>query len=87
MVVEGRFVCLGEFLSVLLDVGRGLDLLSGHRYLQFVRADPNPCERDEGQVASDEALLDGRELRLVVLDVDVYVLELADCSSDPSASP
>jgi hypothetical protein len=39
---------------------------------------PTLTERHESQVASDQALLDGRELRRVGFDVDVDVLELAD---------
>ena len=78
MIVKGRLVCLGELLAVLFDVGCGLDLFLGYRYSQLVGADLDPAEWHEGQVAGDEALLDGGELRLVGLNVDVDVLELAD---------
>src|ERR1700722_18199658 len=78
MVVEGRLVCLGELLTVLLDVRRRFDLLLGHRHLQFIGTDPDPAQRHEGQVTPDEPLLDGGELWLVVLNVDVDVLQLAD---------
>src|SRR5690349_18949070 len=78
MVVEGRLVRLGELLALLLDVGRGLDLLLGHRHLQPVGTHRDAAQGHEGQVAANEALLDRAELRLVVLDVDVDVLELAD---------
>src|SRR4029077_8139589 len=63
---------------MLLDVGRGLDLILCHRDLQLVRADLDPAERHEGQVTTDESLLDRGELRHVGLYVHVYVLELAD---------
>jgi hypothetical protein len=48
-----------------------LDLLLGRRYLQVIGTYRDPAERHKGQVAADEALLDGGELRLVVLDVDL----------------
>src|SRR4051812_42840792 len=78
VVIEGRLVRLRELLAVLGDIRRGLDLLLGNRYLQFIRTDLDPAQRHEGQVATDEALLDSAELGLVVLDVDVDVLQLAD---------
>jgi hypothetical protein len=46
--------------------------------LQGIRAEREPSQRHEGQVAADQALLDGAEHRLVGLDVDVHVLELSD---------
>jgi hypothetical protein len=63
---------------VLLDVGRVLDLLPGDSRFEALGPDLDSTERHKGQVATDEALLDGRELRLVGLDVDVDVLQLAD---------
>src|SRR6478609_5331824 len=63
---------------MLLDIRRRLDLLPGDRDLQLVGADLDPTEWHEGQMATDKALLDGRELGLVGLDVDVDILELAD---------
>src|SRR5436305_951335 len=78
VVVERRLVGLRELLPVLFDVRRRLDLLLGDRYLQVIGTDRDPAQRDKGQVAANEALLDGGELRLIVLDVDVDVLQLAD---------
>src|ERR1039458_10220254 len=66
-----------ELLAVLLDVGRVLDLLPGDSRFEALGPDLDSTERHKGQVAADEALLDGRELRLVRLGVDVDVLELA----------
>jgi hypothetical protein len=37
--VEGRFVCLGEFLAVLFDIRRGLDLLFSHGHVKLIGAD------------------------------------------------
>src|SRR5581483_10656583 len=48
------------------------------RDLQVVGPDRDPGQRHEGEVASDQAFLDGAEHRLVGFDVDVDVLELAD---------
>jgi len=62
---------------VLLDVGCVFDPRSGDRDLQLVGADLGPAKRDERQVGADEAFLNGGELRLIGLDVDVDVLELA----------
>ena len=59
-------------------LGADLTCSLDHRYLQLVRPYLDTAERDKGQVATDEPLLDGRELRRVVLDVDVDVLQLAD---------
>ena len=53
MVVEGRLVCLGELLAVLLDVRRVLDLLPGDRHLQLIGTDLDPTQRHKGQVAAD----------------------------------
>src|SRR5579862_2068583 len=78
MVVESRLVRLGEILTMELYVGRGLDSRLGHRYLQLVGADRDSAQRHEGQVAADETFLDRAELRLVVFDVDIDVLQLAD---------
>src|SRR6202007_3238089 len=38
----------------------------------------DPTQRHKRQVPTDEALVDGGELRLVVVDVDVDILELPD---------
>jgi hypothetical protein len=86
VVVEGRLVGLGELLAVLLDVRRILDLLPGHRHLQVIRTNLDPAQRNEGQVPADQALLDGAEPRLIGLDVDVDVLQLADLSPSRSMS-
>jgi hypothetical protein len=59
-------------------LGALFDLLSGHRHLQIVGTDRDPGQRDEGQVAADQPLLDGAEHRLIGFDVDVDVLESAD---------
>jgi hypothetical protein len=48
------------------------------RYLQVVGADRDPPQRHKRQVAGEQPLLDRAEHRLVGLDVDVDVLELAD---------
>jgi hypothetical protein len=59
-------------------VGAGFDLLLGHRYLRVIGTDRDPAQRHKGQVAADQTFFHGGELRLVVLDVDVDVLQLAD---------
>ena len=61
-----------------LDGGRVFDLLFGHLHLHIVGTDRDPGQRDEGQMAADQALLDGAEYRLIGFDVDVDVLEPAD---------
>jgi hypothetical protein len=63
---------------MLLDIGRRLNLFPGDRDPQLVGADLDPSKRHERQMAADKALLDGRELGLVSLDIDVDILELAD---------
>ena len=63
---------------MLLNVGGVFDLALGDRRLKDIRGDLDSAERHERQVASDEPFLDGRELRLVRLDVDIDVLEPAD---------
>jgi hypothetical protein len=63
---------------VLFDVRRVLDLLPGYRHPQVIGADHDAAQGNEGQVPADEPLLDGAELRLVGLDVDVDVLQPAD---------
>src|SRR6185312_3486774 len=78
VVIERRLVRPGELLAMLLDIGRGLDLLRGRGDLQLIGADLDAAKWYEGQVAADEALLDGRELRLVGLDIDIDILKLAD---------
>jgi hypothetical protein len=78
VVIKGRLIRLGQFLAMQLDVGRGPDLLLRHGDLQVFGTDLNAGQRHEGQVAADEALLDGSELRLVGLDVNVDLLKLTD---------
>ena len=69
VVVQARLISLGKLLVVLGNVGGVFDLRPGDGRLQAVRADLDSAERHEGQVAADEALLDGREPRLVRLDL------------------
>jgi len=71
VVVESGLVCLRQLFAMQLDVGRGPDLVLRHGDLQVFGTDLNAGQRHEGQVAADEALLDGSELRLVGLDVNV----------------
>ena len=78
VVIERGLVRLGQFLTVHLDVGCSADLLLGHLDLKIVRTDLNAAQRHERQVTTNEALFDGGELRLVVLDIDVDILQLAD---------
>jgi hypothetical protein len=66
--------------------GADLDLLLGHRELQVIGTYRDPAQRHKRQVSADEALLDGGELRLVVLDVDVDVLKLPILSPSRSTS-
>jgi hypothetical protein len=48
-------------------LGRLLDLRYGDSDLQRIWGDLDPTQRHASQVATDQALLDGRELRLVGL--------------------
>src|SRR5579884_2591016 len=78
VVVKGRLVRSGKLIAVQFDVGGGLNLVFRDRNLQVVGADRDSGEWDEGEVAADQALLNGAEHRLVGVDVDVDVFELAD---------
>ena len=62
---------------MLLDVRCCLDLRLGNRYLEVIRTHRDPAQRHKREVAADEALLDGGELRLIVLSVDIDILQLA----------
>src|SRR6478672_8350227 len=62
VVIKRGLICLRELLAVLCDVRRGSDLLLAHPYLQVVGAQFDAAQRHEGQMAADEAFLDGGEL-------------------------
>ena len=60
-----------------LDIGSSPNLLFGRGGLEVIRTDLDATQRYEGQMPVKKAFLDGSELRLVGLNVDVDVLQLA----------
>jgi hypothetical protein len=74
----GRLISLRHLLSVHVQVRGRPNLRLQDRHPKIIGTDLHAEQWDEGDVPTEEALLDGAELRLVGLDVDIDVMELAD---------
>ena len=78
MVIERRFVLGRQLVAFESDVRRAFDLLLCDVDLEGGRPDRHAAERNEGEVSTDPAFLDGSELWLVAFDVEVDVLQRAN---------
>jgi hypothetical protein len=83
VVIQGGLVFLRQLLAMHLDVRRRPHLLFGHFDLQVIGTNVDSAQRHESEMAADKAFLHRGKLRLVCLDVNVDILQLADLFAVP----